>query len=267
MKIAGGDRHRPRRPHLPRRDRRARARHPRGGRRRRRDDEAARPAQMVTVSCAEGESAASTRARCRSRSTRIDRQRLPRPRTADHGQSRQPRPRLPDRDAAATTASGSRAWSSSSASTSASTRWRSLIPEQDRRRPRRGRRSPGWRSGYRDARPTSSSSGWPKASAPSPRRSIRKPVIVRLSDFKTNEYASLLGGAAFEPKEENPMLGFRGASRYAHPAYAEGFALECAALRRVRDEMGLTNCKLMVPFCRRVDGRPSGCSRRWPATG
>ncbi|MGC2413729.1 MAG: phosphoenolpyruvate synthase, partial [Stellaceae bacterium] len=80
-----------------------------------------------------------------------------------------------------------------------------------------------------------------------------KPVIVRLSDFKTNEYASLLGGAGFEPKEANPMLGFRGASRYAHPAYAEGFALECAALRRVRSEMGLTNLLIMVPFCRRVE--------------
>jgi len=83
-----------------------------------------------------------------------------------------------------------------------------------------------------------------------------KPVILRLSDFKTNEYASLLGGARFEPKEENPMLGFRGASRYAHPAYAEGFALECAALARVRNEMGLTNLCVMVPFCRRVaEGR------------
>ncbi len=79
-----------------------------------------------------------------------------------------------------------------------------------------------------------------------------KPVIVRLSDFKTNEYASLIGGAGFEPKEDNPMLGFRGASRYAHPAYAAGFALECAALARVRGEMGLTNLKIMVPFCRRA---------------
>ncbi len=80
-----------------------------------------------------------------------------------------------------------------------------------------------------------------------------KPVIVRLSDFKTNEYASLLGGRGFEPHEENPMLGFRGASRYAHPDYADGFALECAALLRVREEMGLENVKLMIPFCRRVD--------------
>ncbi|MDR3529162.1 MAG: phosphoenolpyruvate synthase [Rhodopila sp.] len=79
-----------------------------------------------------------------------------------------------------------------------------------------------------------------------------KPVIVRLSDFKTNEYAELLGGTTFEPREANPMLGFRGASRYAHPAYAEGFALECDALRRVRDQMGLTNLIVMVPFCRRV---------------
>ena len=80
-----------------------------------------------------------------------------------------------------------------------------------------------------------------------------KPVVVRLSDFKTNEYASLLGGHAFEPSEANPMLGFRGASRYTHPAYAEGFALECAAMTRVRDDMGLTNVKLMIPFCRRVE--------------
>jgi pyruvate,water dikinase len=79
-----------------------------------------------------------------------------------------------------------------------------------------------------------------------------KPVIVRLSDFKTNEYASLIGGSGFEPKEDNPMLGFRGASRYAHPAYAAGFALECAALARVRNEMGLTNLLVMVPFCRRI---------------
>jgi pyruvate,water dikinase len=79
-----------------------------------------------------------------------------------------------------------------------------------------------------------------------------KPVIVRLSDFKTNEYARLLGGAAFEPAEENPMIGFRGAARYAHPAYEAGFALECAALVRVRKQMGLTNLRIMVPFCRRV---------------
>jgi pyruvate,water dikinase len=79
-----------------------------------------------------------------------------------------------------------------------------------------------------------------------------KPVVVRMSDFKTNEYASLLGGAAFEPHEENPMLGFRGASRYAHPAYEEGFALECRAMVRVREEMGLTNVVLMLPFVRRV---------------
>jgi len=79
-----------------------------------------------------------------------------------------------------------------------------------------------------------------------------RPVIVRLSDFKTNEYSSLLGGAAFEPKEENPMLGFRGAARYSHPAYAAGFALECRALARVRNEMGLTNLRVMVPFCRRT---------------
>jgi len=80
-----------------------------------------------------------------------------------------------------------------------------------------------------------------------------KPVIVRMSDFKTNEYAGLTGGRWFEPHEENPMLGFRGASRYAHPAYAEGFALECAAMRYARETMGLTNIKLMIPFCRRLE--------------
>lgn len=79
-----------------------------------------------------------------------------------------------------------------------------------------------------------------------------KPVIVRLSDFKTNEYASLLGGADFEPHEDNPMLGFRGASRYAHEAYAEGFSIECAAFKKVREEMGFTNVKIMIPFCRTV---------------
>ncbi len=80
-----------------------------------------------------------------------------------------------------------------------------------------------------------------------------KPVIVRMSDFKTNEYANLLGGRYFEPKEENPMLGFRGASRYGHPGYAEGFALECAAITVARERMGLTNIKLMIPFCRRTE--------------
>jgi pyruvate,water dikinase len=77
-----------------------------------------------------------------------------------------------------------------------------------------------------------------------------KDVIVRLSDFKSNEYAGLLGGGDFEPAEGNPMLGFRGAYRYAHPRYREAFALECRAMQRVRQDMGLTNLKLMVPFCR-----------------
>jgi len=79
-----------------------------------------------------------------------------------------------------------------------------------------------------------------------------KPVIIRMSDFKTNEYANLLGGAAFEPKEENPMLGFRGASRYYSPQYREGFALECRAIRRMREGMGFRNVVVMIPFCRSV---------------
>jgi len=80
-----------------------------------------------------------------------------------------------------------------------------------------------------------------------------KDVILRLSDFKTNEYANLIGGRAYEPAEENPMLGFRGASRYYHPRYQAGFALECRAVKKVRDEMGLTNLKLMIPFCRTIE--------------
>ncbi len=79
-----------------------------------------------------------------------------------------------------------------------------------------------------------------------------KPVVVRMSDFKSNEYAALLGGRYFEPEESNPMIGFRGASRYAHPAYQAGFAMECAAMKRVRETMGLTNVRLMIPFCRTV---------------
>lgn len=80
-----------------------------------------------------------------------------------------------------------------------------------------------------------------------------KPVTVRMSDFKSNEYARLIGGREFEPDEENPMLGFRGASRYYDDRYREGFELECKALERVREEMGLTNVKAMIPFCRTVD--------------
>jgi len=83
-----------------------------------------------------------------------------------------------------------------------------------------------------------------------------KDVIVRLSDFKSNEYADLLGGRRYELTEENPMLGFRGAARDYDPRYRDGFALECQAMRQVRDEMGPTNVKLMIPFCRTVaEGR------------
>lgn len=80
-----------------------------------------------------------------------------------------------------------------------------------------------------------------------------KDVIVRMSDFKSNEYANLIGGHLYEPEEDNPMIGWRGASRYYKPGYKEAFALECKAMKKVRDEMGLTNVKLMIPFCRTVD--------------
>lgn len=79
------------------------------------------------------------------------------------------------------------------------------------------------------------------------------PVIVRLSDFKSNEYADLEGGEKYEPSEENPMIGWRGASRYTSPEFREAFAMECEALKKVRNEMGLTNVKIMVPFCRSID--------------
>jgi pyruvate,water dikinase len=80
-----------------------------------------------------------------------------------------------------------------------------------------------------------------------------KPAVLRLSDFKTNEYSELIGGSEFEPEEENPMLGFRGASRYYSPRYKEGFALECRAIKRLREEMGFTNAIVMIPFCRTVN--------------
>ena len=79
-----------------------------------------------------------------------------------------------------------------------------------------------------------------------------KPVIVRLSDFKSNEYRKLIGGSRYEPEEENPMLGFRGAARYISADFGEAFAMECEALKRVRGEMGLTNVQVMVPFVRTV---------------
>jgi pyruvate,water dikinase len=79
-----------------------------------------------------------------------------------------------------------------------------------------------------------------------------KEAIIRMSDFKTNEYAGLIGGAEFETNEENPMLGFRGASRYYSPRYSEGFALECKAVKRLREKMGFTNAVVMIPFCRNI---------------
>lgn len=80
-----------------------------------------------------------------------------------------------------------------------------------------------------------------------------KPVIVRMSDFKSNEYSQLLGGRLFEPEESNPMIGWRGASRYYDPTFEPAFALECEAVRRVREDMGLDNVIPMIPFCRTPD--------------
>jgi pyruvate,water dikinase len=80
-----------------------------------------------------------------------------------------------------------------------------------------------------------------------------RPIIVRLGDFKSNEYCRLIGGEGFEPNEENPMIGLRGASRYLHPDFKDAFELECRALHHVRENMGLDNVELMVPFCRTID--------------
>ncbi len=85
-----------------------------------------------------------------------------------------------------------------------------------------------------------------------------RPVIVRLSDFKSNEYRKLIGGARYEPEEENPMLGFRGASRYIAASFRDCFELECAAMKKVRNELGFTNVELMVPFVRTVKRGASG---------
>ena len=148
-----------------------------------------------------------------------------------------------------TTASASLGWSSSSTSTSVCT----LLPCSTRRRstiPRPGGPSIGRLS---EGIGTIAAAFFPK------------PVVVRMSDFKTNEYASLVGGESFEPQENNPMLGFRGASRYAHPAYAEGFALACRAMKRVREQMGLTNVVLMSRSCAELPRR-TWFSRRWPST-
>ena len=234
----------------------------------RRDRSARGPAQRSRCPAPKATPAASTTARCRSRSRRIDLGR----RSSGRGPQiminlGNPELGVPAGVAARTTASGL-------------ARMEFIINEHigvhpmallasgaGRRRRRRERAIARADRGLCRDRPITSSSKLAEGVGTIAAAFYPKPVIVRLSDFKTNEYAGLLGGARFEPKEENPMLGFRGASRYAHPAYARGFALECAAMQRVREEMGLTNVKLMVPFCRRVDGGRAACSRRWRSTG
>ena len=172
---------------------------------------------------------------------RIDAPRLPRPRTKVMLIVGDPEPGVRARQRSRTPASGSPAPSSSSPTTSASIRWRSRTIRACR--PDGGARTIAGDARRRGRRRRSSCSGSARASARIAAAFYPKPVIVRTSDFKTNEYARLLGGREFEPDEENPMIGFRGASRYYDPRYADGFALECAALRRVRVEMGLTTSR------------------------
>ena len=206
--------------------------------------------EKVTVSCAEGDTGRVYRGEVPSTSTaprsKAWRARPPRSWSTSATPTWPSRPR-----SCPTTAWGWPAWSSSSASTSRPTPLPCCIPSRSPTR-RLGTRSPDLTRGYPDGETffvqrlsegigTIAAAFWPK------------PVVVRMSDFKTNEYASLVGGAEFEPEEANPMIGFRGASRYAHPAYAEGFALECKAMKRVREEMGLNNVVLMLPFVRRTD--------------
>ena len=194
-----------------------------------------------------GRPGASTRGRCRF-DVRGDRPGDARAAAhADPAQRRQPRARAASCRSCRATASGSRAWSSSSRAGSACTRSRSRATRRCRRRC--SARSTRVTAGYADKTAyfvdRLAQGIGTIAAAFHPR-----PVILRFSDFKTNEYARLVGGAGFEPTEENPMLGWRGASRYYHPDYKEGFLLECAAVKRVREAFGLTNLKLMIPFCR-----------------
>ena len=184
---------------------------------------------------------------------------LARPRDQDHDQPRQSRTRLQDLVRCPTTASASRAWSSSSASPSRPIRWRCSIPNGSTT-PRERAEIDRADRGYPDEPSDFFVERSRRASARSRPRSSRSRSSCACRTSRRNEYASLLGGRDFEPAEDNPMLGFRGASRYAHPAYAEGFALECRAMKRVREEMGLTNVNLMIPFCRRVERGRSASS-------
>ncbi len=167
-----------------------------------------------------------------------------------------------------TPASVSRAPSSSSRITSAFIRWRWC--GTPRCRTREAVKEIAARIGGEEPARRSSFAGFREGVARIAAAFYPKPVIVRTSDFKTNEYAQLLGGREFEPAEENPMIGFRGASRYYDPRYADGFALECRALLRVRRDLGLTNIKVMIPFCRTVEeGRRviAAMARQWPPPG
>ena len=221
------DRHQPRRADLPRRHHRPRAR--RAGRRRhRRRDDASSPAARRSRSRApRATPGTSTRVQVpfevRTPRSGTSRARRRRSWSTSATRTSRSRPR-----SCPTTASAWRGWSSSSPSRSRPIRWRSCIPSASADPQAREaidrliRRYPDGETFFverlSEGIGTIAAAFWPK------------PVVVRMSDFKTNEYASLLGGADFEPHEENPMLGFRGASRYAHPAYAEGFALECRAM-------------------------------------
>ena len=252
---AGGrDRHRPRRPHLPRRDRQPRA-GPAGvvgtgtG-----DRSPVSDGQMVTVSCAEGDDGLRLRRPPADSTSQRDR---PRRSAAaahpDHDERRQPRRGLLPCRSSRTTASG---WPAMefiiSDATSRSTRWPCSDSERlddpaaqarDRRADRRLRRQ---------GRSSSSTAG-------RGRRHDRRRLLPegrdrppqRLQDQRVRRTCS--AARRYEPNEENPMLGFRGASRYYDPRYRDGFALECRAMRKVREEMGLTNVKVMVPFCRTVE--------------
>ena len=221
---------------------------------------------LVTVSCAEGDTGFIYDGLLETEVSEVQRGEMPDDQDQDHDERRQPAAGLRLRPAAQRRRRAWRGWSSSSTTTSASIPKAILdYPNVDADLKKavesvaRGHASP--RAFYVDkvaeGVATIAAAFWPK------------PVIVRLSDFKSNEYRKLIGGSRYEPEEENPMLGFRGAARYVSGEFSEAFAMECEALRRVRNDMGLTNVQVMVPFVRTLGpgrARHAAAGRAGPAS-
>ena len=204
--------------------------------------------QEVTVSCAEGDTGYVYEGLLEFERKQIELDAMPHDARQDHDERRQPGPRLRFRRACPHHGVGLARLEF------IINRMIGVHPRALLEFDRAGRRTAGSRFARRwpatPIRSASTSTSSPRASRRSPPRLRPQPVIVRLSDFKSNEYANLIGGARYEPHEENPMLGFRGAARYIDQSFRPCFELECRALKRVREEMGLTNVQVMVPFVR-----------------